>query len=79
MICMGKISSINYTKARARVIYPDQDESVSAELPFLESIQRIPEIGEFVAVAKFSDRSGSGVILGPILSPASMDELREVL
>ena len=34
-IRLGKISSINYTAGKARVVYEDRDDSVTSELPFL--------------------------------------------
>ena len=41
-IRLGKISSINYTAGKARVVYEDRDDSVTSELPFLALQYNIP-------------------------------------
>lgn len=67
-IRLGKISSINFDKKRARVLYEDQDRNVTAELPFLSSIPELPQIGDLVVTATFTNGGGSGVILGTLLT-----------
>lgn len=69
-IRLGKISSINYAKGKARVTYEDRDRSVSAELPFLACMYHMPKISDLVVVAYFSN--ASGVILGPIYGAANI-------
>lgn len=44
-IRLGKISSINYTAGKARVVYEDRDDSVTSELPFLALQYNIPKVG----------------------------------
>jgi len=61
---IGKISSINYEKGTARVLYPDRDNAVTAELPYLTDY-RSPEIDELVLVCHMPNDPAAGVILGP--------------
>lgn len=70
-IRLAKISAINYTSGKARVIYEDRDQSVSSELPFLAWQYSMPKINDLVAVACFSNGTVSGVILGPIYNEAN--------
>lgn len=52
-IRLGKISSINYTAGKARVVYEDRDDSVTSELPFLALQYNIPKVDDLVVVACF--------------------------
>ena len=61
-IRLGKISSINYTAGKARVVYEDRDDSVTSELPFLALQYNIPKVDDLVVVACFSNGTVSGVI-----------------
>ena len=58
-IRLGKISSINYTAGKARVVYEDRDDSVTSELPFLALQYNIPKVDDLVVVACFSNGPGS--------------------
>ena len=58
-IRLGKISSINYTAGKARVVYEDRDDSVTSELPFLALQYNIPKVDDLVVVACFSRRPWS--------------------
>lgn len=70
-IRLGKISSINYTAGKARVVYEDRDDSVTSELPFLALQYNIPKVDDLVVVACFSNGTVSGVILGPVYNSAN--------
>jgi hypothetical protein len=70
-IRLGKISSINYTAGKARVVYEDRDQSVTSELPFLAWQYHMPKVNDLVVVACFSNGTVSGVILGPIFGVAN--------
>ena len=70
-IRLGKISSINYTAGKARVVYEDRDDSVTSELPFLALQYNIPKVDDLVIVACFSNGTVSGVILGPVYNSAN--------
>lgn len=70
-IRLGKISSINYSAGKARVVYEDRDQSVSSELPFLAWQYHMPKVNDLVVVACFSNGTVSGVILGPIFGVAN--------
>lgn len=71
-IRLGKISSINYSTGRARVVYEDRDNSVTSELPFLALQYNIPKVSDLVVVACFSNGTVSGVILGPVYNSANL-------
>lgn len=71
-IRLGKISSINYSAGKARVVYEDRDDSVTSELPFLAWQYNMPKTGDLVVVACFSNGTVSGVILGPVWNPSNM-------
>ena len=78
-IRLGKISSINYTAGKARVVYEDRDDSVTSELPFLALQYNIPKVDDLVVVACFSNGTVSGVILGPVYNSANTpDRIRRV-
>ena len=70
-IRLGKISSINYTAGKARVVYEDRDDSVTSEFPFLALQYNIPKVDDLVVVACFSNGTVSGVILGPVYNSAN--------
>lgn len=65
MLRIGRISSVNYLSGKARVTFEDRDDCVSAELPFLDWIYKMPSPGKRVAVVM---DNGIGVILGGIYS-----------
>lgn len=70
-IRLGKISSINYSAGKARVVYEDRDQSVTSELPFLAWQYHMPKVNDLVVVACFSNGTVSGVILGPVYGAAN--------
>lgn len=61
---IGKISSINYEKGTARVLYTDRDNAVTAELPLLSAEYNPPKIDDFVLVCHLPNGSAAGIILG---------------
>lgn len=63
-IRVGRISSVNYEKGAARVVYTDRQSAVSAELPFLASEYMMPEPGDLVFVLLLSSGTEAGLILG---------------
>lgn len=70
-IRLGKISSINYSAGKARVVYEDRDQSVTSELPFLAWQYHMPKVNDLVVVACFSNGTVAGVILGPVYGAAN--------
>lgn len=62
---IGKISSINYEKGTARVLYTDRDNAVTTELPLLSFEYRTPSIDDFVLVCHLPNGAAAGIILGP--------------
>lgn len=65
-IRIGRISSINYPKGTARVVYEDKDRCVTFELPFLAWEYWMPRVKDQVVVAHLSNGTVAGVILGPV-------------
>ena len=61
---IGKISSINYAKGTARVLYTDRDNAVTAELPLLSAEYNPPKIDDFVLVCHLPNGSAAGIVLG---------------
>ena len=59
-IRLGKISSINYSAGKARVVYEDRDQSVTSELPFLAWQYHMPKND---LVGLLFKRNVAGVIL----------------
>lgn len=66
----GKISVIDANSRTARVIFPDEDNIVSAPLKLSNNISVIGDnallIGDIVVVAYFSDNYSDGVIIAII-------------
>ena len=58
-IRLGKISSINYTAGKARVVYEDRDDSVTSELPFLALQYNI--LGPVYNSANTPHEGGAGI------------------
>lgn len=67
-IRIGKISSVDYQSGMAKVTYRDKDESVTMDYPTINfnDEYRMPEPGQYVAVAHMSNGSSRGVILGTV-------------
>lgn len=72
LIKLGEISSIDPSKATARVVFDDEDSIVSYDLPVLQrnSLKNhdyaMPDVGEDVIVLFFGEGQEDGVILGSI-------------
>lgn len=66
MICIAKISKIDYEAGRADVTIEDRDGLVVTDVPFLDSIYEMPRVKDAVYV-DFEEKGGRikrGVILG---------------
>lgn len=63
---VGKISSCNYEKGLARVVYTDRDKCTTIELPFMCPFEEyyVPEVDDLVWVLHLSNGSSKGLILG---------------
>lgn len=72
LIKLGEISSIDPSKATARVVFDDEDGLVSYDLPVLQrnSLKNhdfaMPDVGEDAIVLFFGEGQEDGVILGSI-------------
>jgi phage baseplate assembly protein gpV len=61
---IGIISTIDYKKGMAKITYPDRDDDVTAQLPFLASEYMMPSVGDSVLVLHLSNDISDGVIIG---------------
>lgn len=63
---VGKISSCNYEKGTARVVYADRDNCTTIELPFFCPFEEyyVPEVDDLVVVFHFENGSSKGIIMG---------------
>lgn len=90
LIKLGEISSIDPSKATARVVFDDEDSIVSYDLPVLQrnSLKNhdfaMPDVGEDAIVLFFGEGQEDGVILGSIYAgqvtpPESTENRRTVV
>jgi len=61
---IGRISSLNYEKGTARVVYKDRDNAVTTELPLLSFEYFMPKVDDLVLVTHLPNGAEAGVILG---------------
>ena len=64
MIRIGRISKINYEKGSAEVTYPDRDDMVTQEIPFISYEYNMPDVDDLVLVTHISGAIEDGVIIG---------------
>lgn len=71
LIRYGKVSSVEAAKCRARVVYEDRDNLVSAELPILQGFglknrsYMLPDVGESVVCLMVPNgQDGQGFVIG---------------
>ena len=63
-IRLGKISSIDYDKGMARVVYHEKDDDVTRLIPLLSHEYKMPPVGSQVLVVHLSNGTEAGVVLG---------------
>ena len=63
-IRLGKISSIDYAKGMARVVYPEKDDDVTRLIPLLSHEYKMPPVGSQVLVVHLSNGTEAGVVMG---------------
>lgn len=65
-IRIGKVSSVDYGSGMIKVTYPDLDNSVTDDLPFLtcNDEYKMPKIGASVLVVHLSNGSAMGIVAG---------------
>jgi phage baseplate assembly protein gpV len=61
---IARVSSINYRKGMASVVYTDRNDEVSLDLPFLSYAYEMPELGDTVVVLALQNSSTKKFILG---------------
>ena len=76
-IRLGKISSIDYAKGMARVVYHEKDDDVTRLIPLLSHEYKMPPVGSQVLVVHLSNGTEAGVVLG--VTGASLEEMHDVL
>lgn len=64
LIRVGKISSINYDNGTVRVVFPDKDNIVTDELPYLSFEYYMPYIGDTVLCLFLGNGISRGFCLG---------------
>lgn len=69
IIRTGTVCSTNPDAGTVKVVFADRSGSVSAELPMLRSIYRMPEIGETVLCLFLTNNPARGFCLGTYFSP----------
>lgn len=62
-IRLGKISSIDYAKGMARVVYHEKDDDVTRLIPLLSHEYKMPPVGSQVLVVHLSNGTEAGVVL----------------
>ncbi len=64
---IGYISSLDYERGRAEITYPDRDDTVTENVPFLSNREfRMPKVEELVAVLHPGESPEDAVVLGTI-------------
>ena len=63
---IGKVSSVDYKHGMMKVTYPDLDDLVTDDLPYLtfNDEYKMPKIGAEVAVLHLSNGTAAGIVLG---------------
>ncbi len=71
---IGRISSINYEKGTASVIYTDRNNEPSPNYPFFSSFYEMPKVDDTAVVILLSNSTSKGFILGIPWSAANAPE-----
>ena len=75
-VMLGRVSSVDYKRGCADVVFPDADDEVKTELPFFSSEYKMPEVNEIVVAIFHGYKNRSqGFILGPIFNSGNLPEL----
>ena len=64
MIRIGKISTIDYERGMASVVYPDRNNEPSPDFPFFSTIYEMPKADDMVVVILLPNSASRGFILG---------------
>jgi len=65
-IRIGKVSSVDYGSGMIKVVYPDLDNSVTDDLPYLtfNDEYKMPKVGASVLVVHLSNGAAAGIVCG---------------
>lgn len=65
-IRIGKVSSVDYGSGMIKVVYPDLDNSVTDDLPYLtfNDEYKMPKVGASVLVVHLSNGAVAGIVCG---------------
>ena len=61
---LGRISTIDYARGMASVIYPDRNNEPSPEFPFFSMAYEMPKVDDLVVVLLLANSTAKGFILG---------------
>ena len=64
LIRVGKVSSINYNKGKIRVLFPDKNNIVTDEIPYLSFEYNMPKVGDTVLCLFLGNGIAKGFCLG---------------
>lgn len=64
VVRLGRISTIDYARGLASVIYPDRNDEPSPEFPFFSMAYEMPKTDDLVVVLLVPNSTMKGVILG---------------
>lgn len=67
-IRIGIISSVNYEKGMLSVVYPDRDNSVTGDLPYINmnGEYKMPNVDDMVLVLHLSNGTAMGIVIGTV-------------
>lgn len=75
VIRLGSISSVNYEKGCADVVFDEEDGRVKTDLPFFSNEYMMPSTGDMVVVIFQMFLNGEqGYILGPVFNELNCPE-----
>jgi phage baseplate assembly protein V len=72
IIRTGKVSSINYDKGTVKVTFPDKDDIVTRDLPYLSFEYNMPDVGDTVLCVFLPNGISKGFCLGQPYSLKNM-------
>ena len=73
-IRIGKVSSVDYGSGMIKVVYPDLDNSVTDDLPYLtfNDEYKMPKVGASVLVVHLSNGAAAGIVCGTYWNDAPL-------
>lgn len=69
----GRVSSVDYARGCANVIFDDEEGLIKTDVPFLAHEYKMPSINDHVLV--ILDQEGQGYIIGSVFSNGNIPEV----